>query len=282
MATVQGRAVIGGVTYNPTANITLPTPVTGYPNASNTGVPAGTTLTAYTGPNRPAAGAVIENKLITYPITIAAGRNNVTFRRCKFQMQAFWHILTDEGATGLLVEDCEFDGMNDSGNDSAVSGYNYTLRCVNIHHTVDGLKIGSNSSVTDSYIHDLCRLGNDPHNDGIQSLGGIGMTIRHNTIIVPDGATSAIILSTGSASDMRNITIDNNLMGGGAYVVYGGYQAGVDNINKVSNIQIINNKITTQIFPKGGYYGPFTSVSAPVVLTNNTWYDGPKVGQPAS
>lgn len=282
MATVQGRAVIGGVTYNPTADLTLPSTGWVERTAANTGVPAGTVLTAYTGSNRPAAGAVIQDKLITYPITIAAGRNNVTFRRCKFQMQAFWHILTDEGATGLLVEDCEFDGMDDSGNDSAVSGYNYTLRRVNIHHTVDGIKIGSNSTIEDSFIHDLCREGSDPHNDGIQSLGTNASTIRGNTIIVPNGSTSAIILSTGSASAMKNVLIENNILGGGAYTVYGGYQAGVDNINKVSNIRIINNRISTRIFPKGGYYGPFTSVSAPVVLTGNVWHDGPKIGQPAS
>lgn len=285
MVTVTGRVTVGSQVINPTADVTLPAVVTtGYPSASNTGVPAGTTLTAYTGPaNITTAGTVIENKTITKGLIIKAGANNVIIRKCRFTVSAFWMVLNDEGATGLLIEDCEFDGQQGASGDSAVSGRNYTLRRCNIHHTVDGVKCnGANTLIEDNYIHDLDIEGSDPHNDGIQCLDTTGLTIRHNTIILKNGATSCVILSTGSADDMRNVLIEDNLFAGGAYVVYGGYQAGVDVLSRVSNIRILNNKISTVTFAKGGGYGVFTSVSSPVVVSGNTWYDGPKVGQAVS
>jgi len=283
MVAVTGNAKVGSVTFAPTVSITLPAVVaTGFPSASTTGVPAGTVLSAYTGGSKiTAAGTTITGKTITTPIELGPVAHNTTFRNCLFKMQAFWHVLNEQGATNLQIIDCEFDGMKDSGNDCAVSGGNYTLTRVNIHDTVDGLKVGSNVVVQDSYIHDLYITANS-HNDGMQSLGTTSLTVRHNTIIVKDGATSCVILSTGSASDMRNVLIDNNLLAGGAFTVYGGYQSGSDVQSRVSNIAITNNRISTQIFARGGAYGPFTSVDSPVVMSGNVWHDGTKAGQPAT
>lgn len=253
---------------------------TGFPNASNTGVRAGTTLTPYTGPSRiTKPGTVIENALITTPLVIAAGANDVTIRNSVIRARGFWLVLNDEGATNLQIVDTELDGLGNTASDSAVGGRNYTLTRVDIHGTIDGLKIGSNVTVQDSFIHDLVMTA-DSHNDGIQSLGSDNVKIQRNTILVADGATSAIILSTGSATSMRNILIDGNLLGGGAYTVYGGYQSGVDVLSRVSGITISNNRISTSVFPRGGAFGPFSSVDAPAVtLSNNVWHEGSKAGQ---
>ncbi|MGB7980896.1 MAG: DUF4082 domain-containing protein, partial [Candidatus Nanopelagicales bacterium] len=65
----------------PTATATAtPTPTattsTGFPSAVTTGVPAGTSLSAYTGPSRITnAGTVIENKLITTPLVLTSSAN---------------------------------------------------------------------------------------------------------------------------------------------------------------------------------------------------------------
>ena len=144
---------------------------------------------------------------------------------------------------------------------------------------MDGVKVGSNMVVQDSYIHDLYITANS-HNDGMQSLGTTSLTVRHNTIIVKDGATSAIILFTGSASDMRNILIDNNLMAGGAYTVYGGNQSGSDVKSRVSNITISNNRISTQIFTRGGAYGPFTQWTPPSSCRGTCGTTAPRPGSP--
>lgn len=250
-----------------------------FPSAKNTGVPAGVTLKPYTGPTRiTQAGTVIDGALITKPLVIAAGADNVTIRNSLVRANAGFLVLNDEGAKNLQIIDSELDGQR-AGGDSAVGGRNYTLTRVNIHSTVDGVKLGTNVTIQDSFIHDLT-VSNGSHNDGMQSVGSDNVTIRRNTVIVPDGSTSAIILSTGSASSMRNIQIDNNVLGGGAYTVYGGYQKGADDLSKVSDIKISNNRISTAVNARGGVYGPFISVDSPAVsLTNNVWHDGPNAGK---
>ncbi|WP_460779051.1 hypothetical protein, partial [Microlunatus antarcticus] len=76
--------------------------------------------------------------------------------------------------------------------------------------------------------------------------------------------------------------IDGNLLGGGAYTVYGGYDTSTDDPSKISDIAITNNEFTTAVFPKSGAYGPLTSTAPPVRVSGNTWYDGPDAGKPVS
>lgn len=256
-------------------------PSTGFPGPSSTGVPAGITLTPYTGPTRiTAPGTVIDGADITVPLVLAATAHDVVIRSSRIRAEAFFLVLNNEGATNLQIIDTELDGGGSGKGDAAVGGRNYTLTRCNIHGTVDGVKLGSNVTVQDCWIHDLA-IGPGTHNDGMQSLGSDDVTIVRNTVILADGATAAIILSTGSASSMRRILIDGNLLGGGAFTVYGGYQEGRDDASKVSGVVISNNRFSTVTNPRSGAYGPLTSVSPPAVtLSGNVWHDGPKAGQP--
>lgn len=263
-----------------TATTAPTTPAAGFPDASSTGVPAGVTLTPYTGPSRiTQPGTVIDSQLITTPLVITAGAHDVTIRNSLIRADGHWLVLNDEGATNLQITDSELDGAGNASGDAAVAGENYTLTRVDIHGTVDGLKLGDDVTVQDSYIHDLV-MTDSSHNDGMQSLGSDNVTIVRNTVIVPAGSTSAIILSTGSATSMKNILIEGNLLGGGAYTVYGGYQAGLDVLSRVSGVVIANNHITTSVSAKGGVFGPLASVDKPAVtLRGNVWHDGPNAGR---
>ncbi len=254
-------------------------PNNSYPDATTTGVPANTTLTNYAGPlTITKAGTVIDSKRITGCLVIKA--NDVIIRKSLIKSGGcFFNVLSDNGNSGLQLVDVEVDGVNNLTGDSAINGSGLTcLRC-NLHGTVDGIKAGSNVVVQDSYIHDLAQSAVS-HNDGIQSLGTSSLSIVHNTIVVQDGATSAVILSTGAASPMRNVIIDNNLLAGGAFTVYAGYQAGTDSPSKMSNIVVSNNRFSTIIFPRSGAYGPITSADPPVVVHGNVWHDGPNANQP--
>ncbi|HOZ57559.1 MAG TPA: hypothetical protein PKY70_05180 [Nakamurella multipartita] len=257
---------------------TTSTPASGsWPGAGTTGVPAGTALTAYTGPSIiTESSTTIAGKRITSCLEIKA--RNVVIRNSLIQSNCFFNVLSEDSSANLQLIDVEIDGGNNLSGDSAVGGSGYScLRC-NIHGTVDGFKAGTNVTIRDSYIHDLA-IGNDSHNDGVQSLGTTSLNIIHNRIVLKDGATAAIILSTGSADQMKNILIQDNLLGGGAYTVYGGYEAGRDVLSRVSNIQILQNRFTTEIFPRSGAYGPLTSTDSPVVTSGNVWHDGAKAGQ---
>ena len=267
----------------PTPTPTATVVPAGYPNASNTGVPAGTVLTKRGSLKVTASNSTYQNLEIDGCVTFGSGVANVVFRNVLFKSDGcYWLLLNDVGATGIQVIDSEFDSLNNPKADAGLNGSNITLTRVNIHGSVDGIKAGTNMVVQDSYIHDLAIVGNDPHNDGIQSLGTNKLTISHNTIIVKAGATSAIILSTGSADNMRNVLISGNLLAGGANTVYGGYQAGVDVLSRVSNIQILNNRFSTQIFPNSGAFYPMVSIDPPVVVSGNVWFDGPNAGKPVS
>jgi len=258
-----------------------PTASTGFPSAATTGVRDGTTLTAYSGPATiTTAGTVIDGKKITSCLVIKA--NNVIIRNSLISSGGcYFNVLSDNGNTGLQLVDVEIDGQGNTSGDSAINGGGFTcLRC-DLHGTVDGIKAQSDVVVQDSWIHDLT-IGDDSHNDGIQSLGTTSLKVLHNRIVMADGATSAVILSTGSASDMRNVQVSGNLLGGGAFTVYGGYEAGRDTLSKISNISVTNNRFTTSVFPRAGAYGPLTSVDSPVVVSGNTWADGTQTGQPVS
>ena len=254
----------------------------GYPDATNTGVSAGANLTVHSGDltiTQP--GYVLQNLEVDGCITVKTSADNVAIKNVLVKGGGCYWPIRNFGATGLTITDVEVDGLNNPSNDAGISCDNCTVTRANIHNTIDGMKVGDNTTVQDSYIHGLNRTSVS-HNDGIQCLGTTGLQIRHNTILAGAEATSSVLLSTGSATDMRNISIDNNLVGGGRFTIYGGYNSNVDDVSKVSNIHITNNKFTTQFYSTSGEFGPLTSVDSPVVLSGNLWYDGPNAGQPVT
>jgi hypothetical protein len=104
------------------------------------------------------------------------------------------------------------------------------------------------SPATPSY----CYSGGGQHFDGFQSDGGQNITLRHNVIRNPCSQTSAIIMSSDTAS-ISNATIDDNLIAGGGWTLY---CAGVDNTSSVSNMNVTGNRVARTYWTQGGYYGP--------------------------
>ncbi len=273
-------------------------PATPYPDSTNTG-PAATTVFDNNGGSGwapadfygSASGTTWDGYIIncTYPMEFPAGDagKTITFKNCVFNDGGvYWMVLNDVGMPNLIFDHCEFAGVGaaNSANDAALNGSNMTLRYCNIHSCGDGMKIGSNIVFEYNWVHDLYVTGSS-HNDGIQSLGtagngteGSGAYIYHNFFDASNGAT-CITLSTGSASDMRDVLTEDNLLSCNGYSINGGYAAGVDTLSKVSDLVYRNNKLKNGTYLDGGGY-PFTSTDSPVVVTGTTWYDGPNAGQP--
>src|SRR5262249_40388696 len=146
---------------------------------TNTGVPAGTVLTPSGSIRVEQDGAVVEDLDIDGEVVILA--DNVTLRRVRIRSGDYYPIrYFDNDNVGLVIEDSEIDGTSDDAT-ASISFANYTARRVNIHGAADGLKADSNVLIEDSWIHDL-RNGPDQHNDGVQSTGGAGVTLRNNWI----------------------------------------------------------------------------------------------------
>jgi len=223
----------------------------GFPDASNTGVPAGTKLSAYSGANTiSAANAVIDGKTLSGQITVDAP--GVVIRNSKINGTV--HV-DDDSDNSLLLENVEIDC---GGGNTGVGEANVTVRRANIHGCENGFDMNQNFDVRDSYIHGLVLGG---HEDGMQFAYGHyengqivsasrNLTIMHNTIFGTSDSggfgTSAIISNKGGDT---NVLIQNNLMAGGAYTIYCEQGA------KGTNYRVLDNHFTTRFKSSVGYYG---------------------------
>lgn len=145
-------------------------------------------------------------------------------------------------APGVLVE----------GNDISGSG--------------NGITIEHEGMVRDNWIHDLGHLAED-HHSGISSHGGaLRVRIRHNTVLLHDqefaggGGVSGALTVYSDFGHAQNVTLRNNFVSGGSYVIYGG-NSGDDYQSPATSIKVIGNR-----FVCGDWlYGPvaaFTTRSA--------------------
>ncbi len=75
--------------------------------------------------------------------------------------------------------------------------------------------------------------------------------------------------------------VRDNFVAGGGYAFYGGQNPGTA-ANTVQNMVFSGNRISTQWWPNGGYYGPMAAAPAwgsyGNKAINNTWADGPNAG----
>jgi serralysin len=212
--------------------------ISGFPDATTTGAPAGVALTPSGGLTINTPGVVIEGLDIQGMVTINA--NNVTLKNSKVAAGGWAVINITSGRRGVVIQDCEINGLSAEGV-RGISGQGTFLRN-NIHHTEDGIYLsGSDISFTliqDNYIHDLQSNWSGPHYDGIATDGHVSnVTIRHNTVINSHNQTSAVMLSNYFGSVM-NVTVDNNWLEGGGYTVY---SDGQFNGGTISGVSFTNN-----------------------------------------
>ena len=213
-------------------------------------------------------GAVIDGLDIIGNVDIKA--NNVTVQRSRITAGNFYPVRVYEGFTGFKLLDAEIIGVNAIANPCAVgvNGSGVTLVRVDIHDCTDGIHPGSNSSVVDSYIHDLW-LGTDAagvrvvmtHNDGIQLLAGSHFVFEHNRIDIGHHQNAAIFVKSdfGPITDVR---IDRNHLDGGSYTVFGG-ETTAGTVTDVS--------LTDNVFGPSPLYGHLfkSRWTGPLLITGN-------------
>ncbi len=221
----------------------------GYPDATNTGVPAGVTLTPSGDLIINTPGVVIKNLDIKGQVIINAP--NVTLLNCKITSDAFTVVLVKPGITGAVIQNCDIDGLGSGGQGIAGQG---TFIANNIHDCADGIDVrGDNTVIQDNFIHDM-RGTADSHLDGIQADGGFSnLVIRHNTVINEEGQTAALMLDN-YWGPIDNVVIDNNLLIGGGYTVYINEMAGQG--GAVTNVTYTNNHVGK------GYWGDLNLITA--------------------
>jgi hypothetical protein len=182
-----------------------------YPDATNTGVQPGTTLTNSGSVTVTTPGAVIQNLNITNG-NISVRANNVTIRNVRITTCDYYPI-DYEGYTGLVVQDTEIAGTC-ADVTACMSFENYTAIRVHCHGAADGFKANSNVVIRDSYIHDLA-VSDGSHNDGVQSTGGSDVTLEHNTF---DVRTAGVCIQHGGDSGWQ---VQGNLFNCDGWMING-------------------------------------------------------------
>lgn len=205
-----------------------------YPNADNTGVPAGTRLTPVTGDvTITTADAIIEGQDIHGCVVVKAP--NVIIRSSRIAAECFWGIINK--STNLVVQDTEISCGGTHG--TGLGSQSFTALRVEITHCENGFDIVGTDVVRDSYIHDLV-YGDGAHTDGAQfNEGASTVLFQHNTIISPvPGGTSAIIGWNEGNPQNANVLITDNLLSGGTFTLYCPRQDS-------TNFRVTNNRFGT-------------------------------------
>lgn len=225
------------------------------PGPTNTGVRGDYSSLSSSGPlTITTSGTVLEKLDVAGQIVVRA--DNVTIRAGRIQLlpgtsgyAIHWDTVpaTGQPPVGLVIKDVEVDGNGTQGADvgpypsgSAPSaaiepGIGYTMRCCDVHGTVDGLKPQDNPAgqpilIEDSWVHDLVHYytaaGVAVHNDVLQiaGSGAHDLVIRRNFL---DGnraggnyASSSLIQwgsFPGNAGVLTDIAIEDNWVEGGGY-----------------------------------------------------------------
>jgi Right handed beta helix region len=244
-----------------------------FPNALTTGPRPGTVITPVgpgkdevsSGTNWEFRGAwvevngatTLENYYIPYNLNIATSAE-VHVRNCIIETAGDFGISL-RGTTGVIIKDCLVLGKDRSAGrvDAAIKDVYGTARgtvvdACNIYWARSAIHLTA-GVISKCYIHDPGYVSDD-HINGIIDPGSTEeLVISGNTILNPLSQTDAIILhpGTGSTQDIANKIIENNLLAGGGYCLYGGQTSG----NSFYNCAFVDNYFSQIYYPACGYYG---------------------------
>ncbi len=279
--------------------------VCGYPDRTNTGVPAGTTLrqvpAQVTGGRGwhydmrgwieiDGDGTVLDG--FESAATVSVRASNVTISNCRLALRTTGQTAADHSSAGVLirngstnvtVRNCEIFGSG-RGADRLEVGIKAQEKVTgtrvignDIHSMSTGVQTDE-GLIQDNYIHDFGFHdwgppdGPDHLNGTTSNAYGGPLTVRHNTILNRFEQTDAISLFEDFSPQFDRV-ITNNLVAGGGYTIYGGANSGGQ---PTHHIVITNNRFSRIYFPNSGGYGPvaaFDPRGRGNLWSGNVWDD---------
>ncbi|GAA3296908.1 hypothetical protein Dvina_25380 [Dactylosporangium vinaceum] len=258
-----------------------------FPGPDNTGVPAGVTLTRYTGPcSITKAGTVISAKQVTCDLEIRAA--NVTIEKSRVD-----GTVNGAGVAFTITDsviNASPDGIRQT---TGVGESNFTLRRVEVLGGNRGVYCASNCTIADSWVHGQ-RIKDDWHASAVRM--GERTTVTHSSIVCdapiqpdPEGSCSGSLTGYGDFGPIRDNTIRGNLFMAtptAAYCAYGGSTKGKPYSGQTARIVFDNN-----VFQKGtgsvscAIYGPvgdWDPAAPGGVWANNRFDNGTVIPNKAS
>lgn len=203
----------------------------------------------------------------------------VTITRSQVHGSISPHWSSNYSLRGLTLVDVEIEQEGVAVPRGAVGGNDWScLRC-DAHHGVTGMHFGDNTTIRDSYVHDMQWL-EESHGSGIATGQdhGSNSSIIHNNIQCnrvngPPICSSALSIypedDNGDGITVHNVQVEKNLFNAtGAYCVYAVDVPG-------SNVNFIDNYFGKKFYPGCAGYGPVASYS-PLggQWIGNVWADG--------
>ncbi len=237
-----------------------------WPDATNTGVPAGTTLTASGSITVNTNNTTVQDKLVTGLIVLNG--SNCIVKNCKVLAGGI-----ESWDPSNTVQDCEVDGQTAPGAaQNGIFGIGIIQRC-NVHNHENGIVIGgSNTNVLYNYIHDLTTFNEDAHFDGIACHGGdggaSGIVISDNFVWSHD--TSCIFIKN-NFGPIDDVSIHHNYLTGNPS--YNIYVDGRSTGGPITNVTITDNVIDVDMVT----YGPFSIDDASPTVSGNVDPNGDPV-----
>jgi Right handed beta helix region len=245
----------------------------GFPDATNSGVPAKMQKKLLSVPGQVSSGpgwhydprgwvevdgngAVLKGLSIPYNVDVTA--SDVTIEDDVIVNRGDDFGVSIRHSHNVTVKDCDISspytdsrrlmvGVKDVYGDA--SGIKVIGN--NIWHTATGVQIGA-GLIADNYIHSMGFKSGD-HVNGITVNGSTTpLTIRHNTVFVNLDQTDAISLFEDFGVEANKL-IKDNLVAGGDYSIYGGAKNGGPQSH---NIRIIGNRFSRKYYANGGQFGP--------------------------
>jgi hypothetical protein len=260
-------------------------PASGFPDATNTGVPDGLTLTPYAGSgacNITTANVVLDARVFNCDVVIKAAGVQITRSKLNGRLVAN----TDNNPTAsVTVSDSTIDGQQQE-TFPTVSYTNITLQRVEVVGGQHSVQCSKNCTVTDSWLHaQYLPRSSAGHVNAFISNGGSGFTLTHNTLdcsVDPTsgGGCTADASLFGDFGPIANATFDRNFFKANhaGYCLQAGYNPGKKYPN-ATGVKVTNNVFQRvgRDTTKCGLYGPVTAYNpsaAGNVWSGNVWDDG--------
>ncbi|HEX4115478.1 MAG TPA: hypothetical protein VHY18_06350 [Solirubrobacteraceae bacterium] len=253
----------------------------GYPDSTNTGVPAGTTLKSQTSNiTVTTPGTTIKDVALEGSISVEA--NNTTIEDTDVTVDGTQTcgescggrgIWIKPGVTGTLIQNVACHG-------GALSGVNVTQYCVMSNDSATTIKqlyaynctecLAGPMNLSNSFINESDATIPQEHYEDIYYGGGGGpLIVNHNTMLNQQGQT-AVVFASVDFGNQTTLTITNNLMAGGGYMIYGGGSGSGGKV--VGPVTISGNRFSREFYPNGGYYGVASYMNEAVTTwSGNVW-----------
>jgi hypothetical protein len=237
----------------------------GYPDATNTGVTAGTTLKSQTSNiSVTTPGTTIKDLALEASISVEA--NNTTIEETDVTVNGSQGgcsgscggrgIWIKPGVTGTVIQNVACHG-------GALSGNNVTQYCIMSNDSATTIKhlhaynctecLAGPMNLSDTFINESDATIPQEHYEDIYYGGGAGpLIINHNTMLNQQGQT-AVVFASVDFGNQTTLTITNNLMAGGGYMIYGGGSGSGGKV--VGPVTITGNRFSKEFYPNGGSYG---------------------------